>query len=481
MAIFIPVDITSYYRPTSLTIEDEINARSTARFQLVDKLGALNITDGAPIEVYDWSGNLIFGGYTIFPRKINPIGTDVLFYDIDCVDQNCLADRYLVANAYQSQTAGYIVRSLMNEYLSSDGVTEGTIQDGVVLDTVKFVRSGSVTDAIDQIAEMVGFTWFIDFDKKLYFVEQSTATAPINITDTSAILNVNVRQDRSKYRNRQYLRGGQTPTDSAITGESPSPKPDGVARTFTLRYPVAEKPRIYINSVEVASSDIGVNGLDGTVTPLKFYFSYGSNTITQDTTQTVLSITDMITVDYIGLIPLLVVVEDSLAIESRALIENNAGVYEALETLPNVNDKTQALDIANGKLRKFTKVEKEVTYDSFQSGLYAGQLQTITLSKYGISAGEFLIDRVTIADFDDNGRFITTVHAVDGEAFGGWTSFFKSLAKKESGLVIDTEERLVVLKTSYESEAWTEASTQTIFACSVPDVALYPSASLFPC
>lgn len=481
MAIFIPVDITSYYRPQSLTIEDEINTRSTARFQMADKTGALEITDGAPIEIYDYSGNLIFGGYTIFPRKVNPIGTDAIFYDIECVDMNSLADRYLVAMAYTNETSGNIVRSIMNEYLLQDGVTEGTIETGATIEVAKFTRTGSATDAINQIAEINGFHWFIDFDKKLYFQSRTATTAPFNILDNSAIVNINVRKNRSRYRNRQYFRGGVYPTDSAITGESPSPKPDGVARTFTLRYPVAEKPRIYVNSVEVSQNEIGVNGLDGSVTAIKWFYSYNSATITQDSAQTVLSTTDTITVDYIGLIPLFLVAEDTTAIDSRALVENNAGIYEALETDTTINNKQQALDIAYGRLRKYTKIESELEYETYTNGLFAGQIQTVTLSKYGVSADEYLIDRVTLRDYDDNGKFAYEIHAVDGEAFGGWTEFFKQIKSSGENAQINPDESLIILKSTVEYQDWIESQTQTVYSCSVPDVALYPSLSLLPC
>lgn len=480
MAIFIPVDLTNYYRPSSLTIDDEINARSVANFNLVDKAGVLEVADGAPLEIYDYSGNLIFGGFTFFPKKINPIGTDALFFDIQAVDQQCIADRYLVAEAYTGQYAGVIVQDLMTKYLSADGVTVGGIQNGTLLDVVKFPRIGTVTDALDQLAEICGFIWYIDYDKKLYFMERSTVTAGFNIVDNSAIVNVNVRQDRSKYRNRQYIRGGTTATDSPITNESPSPKPDGVARTFVLRYPVAQAPTIYINSVAVPANQVGINGIDGQVTPLQWYWTYGSNTITQDDTQTVLSTTDTITIDYIGLLPLLVVVEDTEAIATRATIENLSGVYESLEALPNVNNKQQALDIAYGRLAKYTKIERELTYETYTNGLSAGQIQTVDLTKYGITSGEFLIDRISIQDFNDNGVFVYSIHAVDGQPFGGWTSFFKSLVKKEPAN-IESEERLIVLASQTEKESWTEATTQTVFACPIVDTTLYPSVSLYPC
>lgn len=481
MAVFIPVDLTNYYIPQTLEIEDEINARSVARFQLVDKTGALSVDDGAPIEIYDYSGNLIFSGFTIYPQIMNPIGTDAIFFNVDCIDQHCIADRYLVASSYINQTAGYIVNDLITQYLSDDGITAGTIQDGITLEKAKFPRSGTVTEALDNLAEICGFQWFIDYDKTLHFCAKSATIAPFNITDTSAILNINVRKDRSRYRNRQYLRGGQTPTDSNIVDEEPTPKPDGTTRTFVTRFPIAEKPTIKVNGSTIASDQIGINGQDGTVDPLEFYWQYGSNTITQDSSKTVLTASDQIEISYIGLLPLLVVVEDSAAIASRAAIENVSGVYESLETMPNVNDKQQALDIANGKLNKYTKISSELSFQTYNNGLSAGQLQTITLSKYGISSAEYLIDRVVIRDLDDRGTFVYDVHAIDGEPFGGWTNLFKGLIQKESGIVIDPDEKLIVLKSISEVENWTESTIQTIFSCSVPSTTLYPSTTFYPC
>ena len=481
MAIYIPVDLTPYYRPMTLEIDDEISARSTAKFNLVDTSGVLEVDDGVPIEIYDYNGTLIFGGFINYPQRINPIGTNAIFYNIDSIDFNSIADRYLVAESYVSQTCGYIVNDIYTKYLINDGITIGNIEEGLTLDVAKFPRNGTVTDVFDQIAEICGFIWYIDFDKKLYFQKRSANVAGYNITDSSKILNINVKNDRSKYRNRQYLRGGTTPTDSPITNEYPSPKPDGIARTFVTRYPIAQKPTIYINSVAVANDQVGINGVDGQVTPLKFYWSYNTNTITQDRNETVLSASDVITIDYIGLIPLLVVVEDINAINSRATIENLSGVYESLETLPNVNDKQQALDIANGRLKKYTIIQRELSYQTFTNGLFAGQLQTINLSIYNIASTEFLIDKISIRDLDDRGTFVYDVHAIDGTAIGGWTNFYKSLIKKESGLTIDSNEKLIVLKSINESETWYEATTQTIFACPVVSDTLYPAELTYPC
>ena len=121
------IDQTQYYMPQTLRIEDEINARSTCNFRMVDITGTLNITNGQPIEIYH-NSVLIFGGFTFFPKKFNPIGTETLFFDIECVDNHIIADRFIVAEAYVNQTVPFIVNDLINTYLLADGVTAGIIQ-----------------------------------------------------------------------------------------------------------------------------------------------------------------------------------------------------------------------------------------------------------------------------------------------------------------------------------------------------------------
>jgi hypothetical protein len=456
--------LTNYYIPQSLIIEDAINERSVARFRVVDATNSLDEaskpSEGQPIEITDYDGNLIFGGFILYAKRFNPIGTDTVFYDVECVDNHAIADRFIVAESYVSTLAGDIVEDLRTTYLAADGVTVGTIQGGLTIDAAKFPRTGTVSDAMDELSELTGFTWFIDYDKKLYFIQRSTLSAPYNITDTAEIVNINVRQDKTKYRNKQYIRGGLDKT-ATISLELPTPQPDGVSKTFVTRFPIAEKPSIFIDSVQVAAGDIGVNGKD---TGKEWYYAVGTSAIVQDDAETTLT-TEELEITYKGLVPLLVVSEDSAAVTERIAIEGGTGIYENIQNEPKVNDKSIALDIANAKLRKYTKIERELSYQTTVSGLYAGQLQNVNLSKYSIVSGEFLIDRVTITDLDDNGTFLYDVHAVDGEPFGGWTQFFKGLAKSGGALEIRDDEVLVILSSSFESQQWAEGQIVDVFAC----------------
>jgi hypothetical protein len=290
-------------------------------------------------------------------------------------------------------------------------------------------------------------------------------------------VNVNVREDKSRYRNRQFIRGGDNQTQ-LITDEKPTPIPDGISRTFVTRFPLAIKPVIKINSVTIAPNDIGINGKDENK---KFYYSIGERTITQDDAEIVLILTDVIEIIYRGLFPLLVVSEDSQAIADRILVEGGTGIYEAIDTEPKISNKDLALEMAQGKLRKFTKIERELTYDTYTTGLFAGQLQIINLSKYNINNGEFLIDRMTIEDLDGNGTFVHSIHAVDGEAFGSWTEYFKERVKQDEKLSIKNDETLIILNAQFEVQNWGESLTFNVIPCPIPNDLLFPELDLIPC
>lgn len=472
------VDRTSFFRIGSLEIEDTINERSTARLQLVDRTMTLDLQDGQQIQIYDYQAILIFSGYILYPKKHVPITKNVWYYDIEAVDQHQIADRWLVAKTYTNATVTSIVNDLYTTYLQPEGVTIGNIaSSGVTLEKASFPRIGTVTDALNELAELAGFQWYIDYDKKFYFASRELFNAPISITTTSSINAVQVKQNRSQYRNRQYIRGGQIQTD-IITLERPTPNPDGVSRTFITRFPVSEKPRIFVNTVEVSAANIGVNGVE---TNKIFYYTIGSNAITQDSSQTVLAAGTTLQVTYRGQVSLAVVSEDPLAITTRAALEGGTGVYERMDIDTTIVSRAEATQIAVGKLEKYAKIAREITYDTYTTGIAAGQLQNVNLPEYGINSINFLIDKVTTSELEGAKQLVYTVHAIDGEALGGWAQFYRDLVRQELKTSLRENELLLILTTTIEAEGWTEATTQTVFACATPSETLFPSLTFFPC
>ncbi|GAG93688.1 unnamed protein product, partial [marine sediment metagenome] len=161
----------------SLSIELTIEERSIASFTLFDSLGADSYEWGQPVSIWDITDTRIFDGFVAEPemRRVSPDGG--IYHAIRCMDNHYLADKRLVIASYTNENAGDIVTDLLADYLAAEGVTLGEIQDGEAVSQAIF-NYVSVAEALDSLAELSGFTWYIDEAKDLYFIDRIT-----NLTD----------------------------------------------------------------------------------------------------------------------------------------------------------------------------------------------------------------------------------------------------------------------------------------------------------
>lgn len=418
----------------SLTITDKLNERTTCSFVVVEPDFSIDV--GMEVVVED-NGIVIFAGAV---DNVSAYGDKVKYVAVSCVDYSQLVDKRIIAEAYDNMTAGDMVREFIQKVFAEEGITEGNVQNGPVISKAVFNYLDGNT-ALNYLAEVTGYYWFIDNEKRLHFFDRSTHTAPFELSDTSYnYKDLQVKRTRSQYRNRQYIRAG-TDISQEIVKEKPTPKPDGTSRTFVVRLPIAMKPRIYIDGNEIPEEEIGVNGLDK---DRKYYFSYNSNTITQDNSEPVLTDGQVIEVTYRGLYPLLIVAEDSGQISERQAIEGGSGIHENIIQEQNINTRDAALEFASGKLAMYGMIPKIVSFNTYQLGLRAGQLITINNTMHGLS-GAYLIESITARD--DNGLTLYSVKCLDGSALGGWEQLFKSLIQGNKKLVIRENEVLVKLIT----------------------------------
>lgn len=453
------VNVAPYYVPHSLKINHEVNKRSTCRFQLADASGELHLTSGEPVEIYDAQGEKIFGGLVEQPEEEIPLGSDVIKIPVTCVDYQALADRWLVAESYENRTCGFMVRDLLDKKLAQDGVTEGNIQEGPEATRVVFPYI-SLADAMDELAELAGFSWWITPDKKLHFVSRNTYPSPWIIDESSPIRKVKVRVNKKRYRNRQYIRAGQDVTDV----QTEIFKGDGAVRTFTVGYKLAEEPQILVNGTPVASSEIGIRGKDE---GKRWYWAKNEKEITQDKDFPPLTASDELRVEYKGYFPILVVAEDGQAIENRIQTEGGgSGIYEKLDEHQAIDDSASALDLAKAKLRKFARINRELSFETDRAGLKAGQILHVHLPSHRIEQREYLIDTIAISEYSPDGGLRYQVHAVDGEPVGGWSVLFQTMQKQGVSYSIRENEVLVKLKSTHER---TQASDVFVHAKAAPE------------
>ena len=421
----------------------------------------------------------IFARPTIFCGTIDTLDDyegdpGYLYYNIIAVDYNQLADKKLMAASYSSTLAGNIVSAIITAALSDEGVTAGTIEDGPVISKAVY-NYIKATDALDYLKNVTGLNWNINHNKQLNFFSNASNVSPWMLTDLVPHENFKRTRTRDQYRNKQYLRAGTGKT-SVQTLEKPAPAPDGVSRNFVLRFPIAEKPVIYVNSTAVLSANIGVNGLD---TGKDWYFSYGSNTVSQSGSAAVLTAGSTIETTYIGLYPIIAVIDEPAQISARQAIETGtSGIYESVVTEKSINENNQAIEYSEGLVLKYGVIPSIVTFDTEVPGLQAGQLLPIQKSLYGINSS-FLIESVQISAAD-SGATNYSVRCLDGSSLGGWEEWFKELLKGNREFVINENEVVILLNVQTETENWGGETTISTVRTIYPAESLYPSDILFP-
>ena len=442
------VDKTGMFEFPSLSISDNLNHRNDCSFVLSDQTGVYRPSVGQEVIITK-DGTRIFAG-SIDEWEEEDLPGQVVEGIIPCVDYNQIADRHLVARVYENQTLGAIVADMVTQDLAGEGITTTNVQSGPIIAKAAF-NYRTVAEAFNELSQLTGYDWYIDYYKDLHFFSRETNTAPFSITDASYnYRNMKVRYTREQYRNRQYIRAGHDITD-ARTEEF---KGDGKTKTFPLSFPVAKVPSAI--TVNGASKSVGIKGVD---TGKDWYWNKGEREIVQDDAAAALISTDTLAVTYQGLYPIIISSQDDTEIAARASTEGGTGLYEDVEEDTNIDSRDLATSKAEALLRRFGRIPRIITFETDTGGLRAGQLISITNARRNLS-GNFLIESVTARA--DQLDLVYTVKALDGEALGGWVEFFQKLAQSTRKFVIRENEVLGLLRRFSEAIVLTDAlSTAT--------------------
>jgi len=435
----------------SLSLTDAIGERSALRFSLSDIDGSLTVARGQEVGI-------LLGGETTFGGTIDRIirrrpgaAKPHRIHDIDCVDWHQLADRHLVAESYAEQPAGAIVRDIVDVYLAAEGVfyDASSVQDGPTVRKAVF-NYVPASQALEELGELVGFLWWLDADKRIHFVERATYEAPWVLDSDDLVNNLVIEEPRDGYRNRQYIRAGQDITDPRIE----TFVGDGASKTFTLKFPVATQPTVRVNTV---NQTVGIWGVR--TTGYDWYWNKGDPNIKQDDAAVPLTEADTLEVTYQGLFPIIVVAEDPTAVLERQAVEGGTGIYEAIEDEPNLDDREAALDVAQGFLRKYARLNQIISFYTHHSGLRPGQILRVNLPDRGLDGG-YLVQEVTLSRLGGE-YWRYDVRAVSGETVGGWAQFFRKMARQGRAFVIRENEVLTKLKAVTETLMLSDTLTKS--------------------
>lgn len=468
-------------RRSSLSVPSQLQQRGTCKFTLDDE--PLSGAGYHPVEgqqvVATYDGEVVFAGTVDDVTWWVENGTDphVTVSDVSCVDYNQIADRHLVARSYGAMLAGDIIRDIVARDLAGEGITVvgpaltssgsevgpsafvgsavvgtmtyGGVEDGPLIETATFTYMPA-SQAFTELAELIGFYWNIGPDKVLTFAPREQRVAPFAISeaaDTDPITGdarsnfraMKATRSRGQYRNRQYLRAGTDVTDP----RTESFKGDGATKTFLTGFPLALVPTVTVNGVP---QTVGIKGLDATGSH-QWYWNKGENMVAMDDGAAPLLTADTLAVTYQGTFPIVIASSSQGEVEARQAVEGGTGVYEDVVDDASIESVELAHDKAGALLRRYGVIPEEITFETDQPGLKAGQLLTIWSPRHKVD-GAYLIDSATYADVGVGDQFLRcTVKAISGERMDTWVDFFRKVVQQGRRFVLRENERLSLGRT----------------------------------
>lgn len=455
----------------------KINSQEPFTFTIVENPNSLTIVKGLE-AIFLVDSVRVFHGI-IFNVEPFEDTNDDLHYTLTCVSFEWLATRRKIGRSYTNKTAGYIVKSIIDNYINELGVSYGTIQDGPTFDIVTF-NYCSCEEALNKLQLAApGYNWNIDFDKKLNFYIKATNKCTTVIDNTFQHKGFKPFNTLNEYRNVQYIDGGLKET-LYQTNYTPSPKPDGESMTYTVKFGIAKEPviEINVNGAGWATQTVGINGID---TGKQFYWNYGSKQLVHDDGETPLTdlnpTADQIRVSFYGLTDVRIKYQDVTKIAERAGIEGNSGIYEEVFQNKDINSNLAAVDYAKGLIEKYSDQNYiMLTIEDDLGDIDINKLIKIEKPLFDIDDW-YLIE--SIRGKHQTAEHITyEIKLLSGEFVGNWEDYFKSLLTQKTDILSDDS---IVYYYEYKDE-YNWQGTYNLQQCEllVPLATLAPSLTLSP-
>ncbi len=468
---------TVFVQAGTLAIDLAIGKRGSASFLVKQPDTSTHYQQYQQVQIYDQNNAPIFGGFISVPKEMKPGFQSFLTNQMTCMDYRWITDKRVIYNSllapsptlapsttlapggssttktYVNRPYDVIVQDIFNKYLAPEGVTLGAIFTGpfpspTLAPSTTLAPNGptqsisqvvftypTVTQALDALvasasASGVTFYWSIDQNKTFWFVPYTYTVNATTVDGTQ--VDDGQRSGVTPYvtrasllnRNTQYIAGGSTPGASRTDYF----KGDGQVRTWTLTYPVAAQPTIAVANVTGATKSVGIQGTSGAA----YYYQIGSASITQDSSQTILTSSDTLEVHYQPALPHTASAQNTAQITAQKALDGTTGIVESVLKDPNITSDADGVTEANYLLNVYCVPGTLLfVFATRIAGYFPGQQITVTFAPFGFSSTKMLIESVHIDDKADGFNIWYTITAIIGPFDATWANFFgKILAPK---------------------------------------------------
>jgi hypothetical protein len=445
-------------KENTLNIKHKVNERSIASFVLVsDTMDNVRITKRQQVRISEDNGSAtIFAGFVDTVVEKN-VGTgNKRYHQITCVDNHYLVDKRIFAGAYENTTIKDIVIDVVTQKLLEEGITytDESIDGGwgvvVKVQTFNYKRCDQV---FDKLAERSGCDWWIDKDKVLYFKKLGSQAVGKSVTeDIIQEGSLKTKNNAHLYRNRQFIKGGRSLTDERTENF----KGDGEKQTFTVGFPIAKKPTISLNSVEIDGALIGIKGLDDDDGSKDWFWTSNSNELTQAMNGTKLTASDTIAVTYKGYFSTIIISQDTKEITVLKGEEGSSGIVEYVDNEPNLDDKSEIFEVANSKLNKYKATSNKITFNTTDSGFTVGEIVNVNIPSEGIvNDNDYLVESITVKE-----NYPVTwynISLVKGFIHKSWAKAFTSFNNDQVDELIDMDAVEMVILPAFYEKTWVQS------------------------
>lgn len=440
-----------------MTWTDQVNGQGDLQLEFCTPTSGPDVwtpLDGQEILVLE-DGVRRFGGHLVEPEVTGSPEFDAAYHACSASQFTKVTDRFLVARIYDEHTLDAIVADIVDQDMGAEGISTAGVEPGPTIVKAVF-NHVTVTVAFNQLAELTGWSWWIDNDNVLHWRPRSSMVAPFDLTSVGADSltptitagTFRIRPDRQKYRNTQRVRGGQDLTD-------PRPETlvgDGERRVFATAFPIGAVPTVEVSRAggPFAEETVGILGVeDGR----QWYWNVEQAQVTQDddglvlaapTDPTDTSTGDRVRVTYRGLFPILVEYADPAEVSARAAIEGGSGTYMAIEDHPELTTSVSAIETTLALIQRYGRIGTVVQAGTREPGLAAGQMVRIRVPELGYDK-TLLIESVTATVPAGMDEIWYTVRAIEGDPFGGWQEYFRRLLQGGRQIILAREGEILVL------------------------------------
>lgn len=407
------------------------NIRSHSGRSFTPTLGQeIIVTDGA---------TKVFGGILTAIENSSQ-AFKITRWKIECQDYVRLFDHKLVPDTFEDQTVDSIIASLLSLYFPA-GFTTTNVDAPVLLDYVAF-NYKPLSKCLEELANIIGYDWYIDYEKDLHFFSKEANTAPFNLDDDDGSFRYKslvIRRDNSQVRNSVVVRGGEY-LGERFTAEIEA---NGIDFVFRVPYRFSEFAATLTGNI----LNVGVDFIDARDDHHALY-GFTEKVLTFKETD-IPSSGSVLKVSGLPHLPVIVKLKSQPDIDAMVSAEGGDGIYEFLILDKSINSRSGARQRALAELESYASTLSEGDFETETAGLAAGQQITINSVSRGISNEKFMINKLRITMFS-NDSLLYSASLVTTKTFDLIDVLQKLILQSTKEIDINPDEIIDLIESSTE-------------------------------